>query len=54
MIFHLELPLNVLQNLIAANKVRITIVFVQPGCLFDRNRLESVTGQVRRYALSMQ
>lgn len=54
MILHLELPLNVLQDLIAANKVRITIVFVQPDGFFDRNRLESMKGQVRRYALSMQ
>ncbi len=53
MILFLELPLNVLHRLIAANKVRITIVFVQPGGRFDRNRLESVTGQVRRYALSV-
>ena len=54
MILLLELPLYVLQGLIAANKVRIAIVFVQPGGLFDRNRLGSVISQIRRYALSIQ
>ena len=42
MILLLELPLNILHRLIAANKVRIAIVFVQPGGLFDRDGLESM------------
>ena len=42
MILLLELPLNILHRLIAANKVRIAIVFVQPGGLLDRNRLGSM------------
>lgn len=42
MILFLELPLNILHRLVAANKVRIAIVFVQPGGLFERDRLGSV------------
>ena len=42
MILLLKLPLNILHRLIAANKVRIAIVFVQPYGLFDRSRLGSM------------